>query len=124
MVFIDTRFFLQRDIGNTAVCSTCMLLQYTKILGNEYTFIILFLQVLLYTLLALFLFNPTKTLRYEARFWALRVLGRIFCAPFFYVGFADFWLADQLNSLHTVFLDFQYFLCFYIQNTSWYNVTG
>ncbi|KAF3426275.1 hypothetical protein E2986_07244 [Frieseomelitta varia] len=79
--------------------------------------------MLLYTLLALFLFNPTKTLRYEARFWALRVLGRIFCAPFFYVGFADFWLADQLNSLHTVFLDFQYFVCFYVQNSSWTDVT-
>lgn len=81
-------------------------------------------QVLFYALLALFLFNPTKTLRHEARFWTLRVLGRIFCAPFFYVGFADFWLADQLNSLHTVFLDFQYFVCFYIQNSSWTDVTG
>ncbi|XP_032664967.1 xenotropic and polytropic retrovirus receptor 1-like isoform X2 [Odontomachus brunneus] len=79
--------------------------------------------VLFYALLALFLFNPTKTLRHEARFWTLRVLGRIFCAPFFYVGFADFWLADQLNSLHTVFLDFQYFVCFYIQNSSWTDVT-
>ncbi|XP_024877250.1 xenotropic and polytropic retrovirus receptor 1-like isoform X4 [Temnothorax curvispinosus] len=79
--------------------------------------------MLFYTLLALFLFNPTKTLRHEARFWTLRVLGRVFCAPFFYVGFADFWLADQLNSLHTVFLDFQYFVCFYIQNNSWTDVT-
>ncbi|XP_018343000.1 PREDICTED: xenotropic and polytropic retrovirus receptor 1 isoform X2 [Trachymyrmex septentrionalis] len=79
--------------------------------------------MLFYALLALFLFNPTKTLRHEARFWTLRVLGRVFCAPFFYVGFADFWLADQLNSLHTVFLDFQYFVCFYIQNSSWTDVT-
>ncbi|XP_043248158.1 xenotropic and polytropic retrovirus receptor 1-like isoform X3 [Colletes gigas] len=79
--------------------------------------------MLLYGLLALFLFNPTKTLRHEARFWALRVISRIFCAPFFYVGFADFWLADQLNSLHTVFLDFQYFVCFYVQNSSWTDVT-
>ncbi|XP_014486128.1 PREDICTED: xenotropic and polytropic retrovirus receptor 1-like isoform X2 [Dinoponera quadriceps] len=79
--------------------------------------------VLFYALLALFLFNPTKTLRHEARFWTLRVLGRVFCAPFFYVNFADFWLADQLNSLHTVFLDFQYFVCFYIQNSSWTDVT-
>ncbi|XP_011697039.1 PREDICTED: xenotropic and polytropic retrovirus receptor 1-like isoform X2 [Wasmannia auropunctata] len=83
-----------------------------------------FVQPLLfYALLALFLFNPTKTLRHEARFWTLRVLGRVFCAPFFYVNFADFWLADQLNSLHTVFLDFQYFVCFYIQNSSWNDVT-
>lgn len=75
-------------------------------------------------LLALFLFNPTKTLRHEARFWTLRVMSRIFCAPFFYVSFADFWIADQLNSLHTVFLDFQYFVCFYFQNSSWTDVTG
>ncbi|XP_046607665.1 xenotropic and polytropic retrovirus receptor 1-like isoform X6 [Neodiprion virginianus] len=79
--------------------------------------------VLLYAGLMAFLFNPTKTLRHEARFWALRVMGRIFCAPFFYVGFADFWLADQLNSLQTVFLDLQYFVCFYTKNSSWTRVT-
>ncbi|XP_046733958.1 xenotropic and polytropic retrovirus receptor 1 homolog isoform X2 [Diprion similis] len=78
--------------------------------------------VLLYAGLTAFLLNPTKTLRHEARFWALRVMGRIFCAPFFYVGFADFWLADQLNSLHTVFLDLQYFVCFYTKNSSWTRV--
>ncbi|XP_046470016.1 solute carrier family 53 member 1 isoform X3 [Neodiprion pinetum] len=79
--------------------------------------------VLLYAGLMAFLFNPTKTLRHEARFWALRVMGRIFCAPFFYVGFADFWLADQLNSLQIVFLDLQYFVCFYTKNSSWTRVT-
>ncbi|XP_012279518.1 xenotropic and polytropic retrovirus receptor 1 isoform X3 [Orussus abietinus] len=78
--------------------------------------------VIFYTLVALFLFNPTRTLKHEARFWALSVLGRIFCAPFFYVNFADFWVADQLNSLHTVFLDLQYFVCFYIKNSSWTEV--
>lgn len=51
-------------------------------------------------------------------------MGRIFCAPLFYVGFADFWLADQLNSLNTVFLDFQYFVCFYVKNSSWTQVEG
>lgn len=35
-------------------------------------------------------------------------------APFFYVGFADFWVADQLNSIVPVFLDIQYFYCFYV----------
>jgi hypothetical protein len=39
--------------------------------------------------------------------------GRALCAPFFFVGFADFWLADQLNSLVPVLLDFQYMICFY-----------
>ncbi|PSN51931.1 Xenotropic and polytropic retrovirus receptor 1 [Blattella germanica] len=42
--------------------------------------------------------------------------GRIVLAPLFYVNFADFWLADQLNSLVVVFVDFQYFICFYLTN--------
>jgi len=64
----------------------------------------------------LFLLNPTKTFVHEARFWFLRTLGRACCAPFFHVGFPDFWLADQLNSLVLVLLDFQYMICFYATN--------
>jgi xenotropic and polytropic retrovirus receptor 1 len=74
--------------------------------------------MLLYILMALFLFNPTKTFRHEARFWTIKILGRIVCAPFCYVNFADFWIADQLNSIVPVFLDLQYFFCFYT-TTSW-----
>ncbi|XP_064457548.1 solute carrier family 53 member 1-like [Ornithodoros turicata] len=70
-------------------------------------------------LMLLFLVNPLRTMRHQARFWLLRVLGRIFAAPFFYVGFADFWLADQLNSLVPVFIDAQYFVCFYATDFQW-----
>lgn len=42
-------------------------------------------------------------------------------APFFHVGFADFWLADQLNSLAIALLDFQYLICFYVVNGDWLN---
>jgi hypothetical protein len=35
-------------------------------------------------------------------------VSRIVLAPFFYVGFADFWLADQLNSLGQAVKDFKY----------------
>ncbi|XP_063221184.1 solute carrier family 53 member 1-like [Bacillus rossius redtenbacheri] len=73
----------------------------------------------LVTIMAVFIFNPTRTFQHEARFWALRVLGRIVAAPFFYVHFADFWLADQLNSLVVVLLDFQFTICFYISNPNW-----
>ncbi|XP_066152158.1 solute carrier family 53 member 1-like [Euwallacea fornicatus] len=73
----------------------------------------------LIAMMLIFVLNPTKTFRYEARFWALRVLGKVVTAPFFYVTFADFWLADQLNSLVTLFTDIQYFVCFYVSNESW-----
>lgn len=45
-------------------------------------------------------------------------------APFFYVGFADFWLADQLNSLAVALLDFQFLACFYITNGDWQRANG
>jgi hypothetical protein len=40
-------------------------------------------------------------------------------APFFYVTFADFWIADQLNSIVNLFTDMHYFVCFYMTNPSW-----
>lgn len=70
-------------------------------------------------IMVVFLINPTKTFRHDARFWLLKRLGRIFAAPFFYVTFADFWLADQLNSLVPVLQDFQYLICFYAYNVQW-----
>lgn len=45
---------------------------------------------------------------------------RIFTAPFHHVGFADFWLADQLNSLVTVLLDFEYLVCYYAFEVGWH----
>merc|ERR1719427_191010 len=53
----------------------------------------------LFIITTIFLFNPTRTFKHEARFWFLKVAQRIILAPFFSVSFADFWLADQLNSL-------------------------
>ncbi|KAK9500665.1 hypothetical protein O3M35_001890 [Rhynocoris fuscipes] len=70
-----------------------------------------------------FLFNPTKTMRHEARFWALRVLGRIVASPFFYVGFADFWLADQLTSLVPAMVDLVSFVCYYVKIDNWHKAT-
>lgn len=80
--------------------------------------------IMLYMLMTLFLFNPTKTFSHEARFWAIKVIGRVFLAPFFYVNFADFWMADQLNSIVPAFLDIQHFLCFFTINPSWERVSG
>lgn len=40
-------------------------------------------------------------------------------APFAYVNFADFWLADQMNSLVVAFLDIHFLTCFYFTNGNW-----
>ena len=42
-------------------------------------------------------------------------------APFFPVQFADFWLADQLNSLVTALMDFQFLTCFYLTDSENWN---
>lgn len=64
-------------------------------------------------LVILYIFNPTVTCHYQARFWLLKHLVRIFTAPFHKVRFADFWLADQLVSIIPIFLDLEYLACFY-----------
>ncbi|XP_053380259.1 xenotropic and polytropic retrovirus receptor 1-like [Mercenaria mercenaria] len=69
--------------------------------------------------LFLFLINPIKIFHHSSRMWLLRILFRIFTAPFHHVGFADFWLADQLNSLATVLLDFEFMACFYAFEVDW-----
>ncbi|XP_043784667.1 xenotropic and polytropic retrovirus receptor 1 homolog isoform X2 [Apis laboriosa] len=66
-----------------------------------------------------FLLNPLKMFRHEARFWLLKIIGRVLISPFAYVNFADFWLADQLNSMATALLDFHFLACFYITNGNW-----
>ncbi len=80
-----------------------------------------FIQPLVFvTLILLFLFNPTPTLYHQARFWFLKTLGRVICAPFYHVSFADFWLGDQLTSLELIFFDIEYFFCFYIYDVGWW----
>lgn len=44
---------------------------------------------------------------------------RVVTAPFHHVGFADFWLADQLNSLVVVLMDLEYMICFYSFELDW-----
>ncbi|XP_039339334.1 xenotropic and polytropic retrovirus receptor 1 isoform X3 [Mauremys reevesii] len=80
--------------------------------------------LILYGFMLLFLINPTKTLYYKSRFWLLKLLFRVFTAPFHKVGFADFWLADQLNSLAVILMDLEYMICFYSFELQWDNNTG
>lgn len=37
----------------------------------------------------------------------------VLTAPFHKVDFADFWLADQLNTLSVIHMDLEYRICFY-----------
>lgn len=74
-----------------------------------------FLTVLMFV----FLINPLKVFRHDARYWFLNICMRMFGAPFFHVNFADFWLADQLNSLVGALLDFQFLACYYSLGDNW-----
>ena len=50
---------------------------------------------------AVFLFNPFRIFKYEARRWLIKIVLRIFLAPIPLVVFADFWvsLRDSLLSI-------------------------
>uniref|UniRef100_A0A8C9YPP6 Xenotropic and polytropic retrovirus receptor 1a n=1 Tax=Sander lucioperca TaxID=283035 RepID=A0A8C9YPP6_SANLU len=80
--------------------------------------------LILYGFMVLFLLNPFKTCYYKSRFWLLKLLFRVFTAPFHRVEFADFWLADQLNSLVFVLMDLEYLICYYIFDLQWSNSKG
>ena len=45
--------------------------------------------------------------------WLLIKMKRLVVAPYYPVEFADFWLADQLNSLASVVMDLEYLVCFF-----------
>uniref|UniRef100_A0A3Q2DIJ6 Xenotropic and polytropic retrovirus receptor 1 homolog n=1 Tax=Cyprinodon variegatus TaxID=28743 RepID=A0A3Q2DIJ6_CYPVA len=94
-------------------------------LYSEYTYLPMQINpLILYGFMLLFLINPLKTCYYKSRFWLLKLLFRVFTAPFHRVEFADFWLADQLNSLVFVLMDLEYLICFYIFELQWSNSKG
>uniref|UniRef100_UPI0037E7626C xenotropic and polytropic retrovirus receptor 1a isoform X1 n=1 Tax=Semicossyphus pulcher TaxID=241346 RepID=UPI0037E7626C len=94
-------------------------------LYSEYTYLPMQINpLILYGFMVLFLLNPFKTCYYKSRFWLLKLLFRVFTAPFHRVEFADFWLADQLNSLVVVLMDLEYLICFYIFELQWSNSKG
>ncbi|XP_041791897.1 xenotropic and polytropic retrovirus receptor 1a isoform X2 [Chelmon rostratus] len=94
-------------------------------LYSEYTYLPMQINpLILYGFMLLFFINPFKTCYYKSRFWLLKLLFRVFTAPFHRVEFADFWLADQLNSLVFVLMDLEYLICFYIFELQWSNSKG
>ncbi|XP_014024896.1 xenotropic and polytropic retrovirus receptor 1 homolog [Salmo salar] len=94
-------------------------------LYSEYTMLPMQVNpLILYGFMLLFLINPFKTGYYKSRFWLLKLLFRVFTAPFHRVEFADFWLADQLNSLVIVLMDLEYLICFYSFELKWSDRKG
>ena len=75
--------------------------------------------LIMWTSLILFIVNPFKIFLRRGRFSLLLVFVRILLAPFTFVYFGDFWLADQLNSTVAILLDLQYITCYMIADT-WY----
>jgi hypothetical protein len=66
-----------------------------------------------------YMINPLPILQHSSRQWLLRVLWRIFAAPFYKVEFAHFWLADQLTSFEFLFADVQFFVCLFMFQAHW-----
>ncbi|KAI4880027.1 hypothetical protein NFI96_018968 [Prochilodus magdalenae] len=75
--------------------------------------------LLFHSLLLLLLLNPTPTCHSRSRRWLLTVMWKVLTAPFRPVGFAECWLADQLNSLSPLILSLWEMLCFYTAQMSW-----
>ncbi|XP_017116596.1 xenotropic and polytropic retrovirus receptor 1 homolog [Drosophila elegans] len=60
-------------------------------------------------------FNPIPIFFYSARIWLMTTLGRILLAPFFFVKFVDFWVADQFTSLAICLVDHYYLIRFNVR---------
>lgn len=71
--------------------------------------------------LFIYLMNPLPILHHKARRWLLKVLFRIVTTPFHVVRFADFWLADQLNSLSLAIQDIEFVICYYSSSIDWWS---
>ncbi|XP_037387777.1 xenotropic and polytropic retrovirus receptor 1-like [Pygocentrus nattereri] len=72
-----------------------------------------------HSLLLLLLLNPTPTCHSRSRRWLLTVMWNVLTAAFRPVGFAECWLADQLNSLSPLILSLWEMLCFYTAQIGW-----
>ncbi|KAH8273521.1 hypothetical protein KR018_009554 [Drosophila ironensis] len=79
-----------------------------------------FFPLALILTMLLMLVVPMPILNWPARWWTIKLVGRVVTAPLHYVGFADFWMGDQMNSLVTCMVDHYYIVRFFA--TSWHRV--
>ncbi|KAH8325333.1 hypothetical protein KR067_000642 [Drosophila pandora] len=56
---------------------------------------------------------PLPIMNWPARWWTMKLVGRVVSAPLHYVGFADFWMGDQMVSLGNCLVDHYYIFRFY-----------
>ena len=73
----------------------------------------------MWLILLAFLLNPFKYFQRKARYKFIFIIVHILLAPFVFVFFTDFYLADQFNSTVAIFLDMHYSMC-YIFTDSWF----
>ncbi|CAG2104582.1 unnamed protein product [Medioppia subpectinata] len=89
-------------------------------LSEQHFFEIAAIFAVLWSLSVLsYLFSP-NILSINANLFPL-LLIRVIRAPFVKVEFADFWLADQLNSIVPVLQDFEFLICYYF---NFYTITS
>lgn len=82
---------------------------------RQWTSVLRFMPLVLWLFIIAFMLNPMRRFYHDTRMWTLGCLWRIVVAPLHRVRFADFWIADQLNSLTLVLLDFEYMVCFLVR---------
>jgi len=70
--------------------------------------------LILLAFLVAYLFNPLNICLRGSRWWLIKTMWRLVCAPFYHVMFADFWLGDQLVSMSQAMKDLEFIGCFYI----------
>ncbi|XP_001356122.3 xenotropic and polytropic retrovirus receptor 1 homolog [Drosophila pseudoobscura] len=73
------------------------------------------LPLIYMALMAVMFLNPIRIMNFPLRLWLLKLFGRVLAAPFFYVGFGDFWVGDQLTSMVLCLVDHYYLVRFYIR---------
>ncbi|XP_030555501.1 xenotropic and polytropic retrovirus receptor 1 homolog [Drosophila novamexicana] len=110
---ISPASFLEVASGLGYLCTISMLLflhhnEFDVVVPYHFPLISLVVPFLL-------LINPIRIFNYPARMWLIRCIGRVVSAPFFHVTFAEFWLADQLNSLVLCFVDNYQLSRFYVR---------
>ena len=76
------------------------------------------ITLVMWMILLGFLLNPFNCYQRKMRYKFVSVMVHILLAPFIYVFFTDFYLADQFNSTVAILLDMHYSMC-YIFTDSW-----